>query len=828
MEAQHHKLLLKPFLWVFVLVLLSNAPQVMAAESPFIRIVDETPAGFSNLGEKQTTQADIYYGSVFLANAFIEFDLYEIEILDPISVLEAIPNLKDPGRLADILTGPRPTNAQMLCNSRVREGCGHVQTDEVDLLFDESQFRVDIFVSRDELLLHHLQQEKYLPASNVDQSYLHNVRVNVSGTGSESRYNVSSESFFATGDSRLRARYAMSDAGFSLYEMSWQKDDQDTEYEFGSFRTLGRNIAFTSDLEVLGVRIASSTKRRVDLDQALGTPVMLFLPERSRVDVYRGRELVHSRYYETGNQQIDTSGFPDGAYEISLKVTGHSGNEVEETQFFVRSGMMPPKGEPQYYIEAGSLMDSTQPGLPELRGDWWMRGGASHRLRDNLSTDNEFIFAGNQGVWQSGLFVLHQNWHAYGGMMLSSDQDYGYSLRSGMRFGEVSASVDYREVRTSLKSGSNPDLNLNPSVSATTTDQYDLFPESYRQGSATLAFPLWKGRFFLRGRVNQRRHTQEKSVGFSFWAPLMQIGMLQANFSLDGNYSQERSWIQAGVQIRWSRKHESAAISPSLQYNDDIQQGNGSDFLANGRWNGRDKLPYVGEADRSLYLNHDPQRSNLGVRFAPRDFPLSDVEFGVQKNDRAADVYYAMNNEFSVVSADGKTTFGDGGSAAGAVLIHIKGEVSGKFQVLVNNRVAGYVWAGTPNVISLRPYETYKVHIAPVGDQIVGYDEGVQTITLYPGNVETLEFNARELTVLVGQAVDVEGQPIAHYRFQNVEGIGSTDVLGWFQVELSSRDSLLLENSAGDKCQMVLPELDVEQGLAVVESLTCVPTPGRL
>lgn len=784
-----------------VLLLLAPFSLVEAA----FRVSEEPPEGFRSLTEKQTTEADVYFGGLLLTTVFVEYDLYEIEVLDPAAVVERIPNVRHADKLVQHLTGPRPTNAEHICSLRTRVECGKLRPQVLDLIFDDSRFRLDLFVNRNELALHALEQERYLPDSAVDRSWLHNLRSSLSGTGSDRRYNLSSESFFSMGESRLRGRYALSNDGFTLYEMSWQQDDRDVEYEYGSFRTLGRNSAFANDFDVLGVRMASSTKRRLDLDSALGTPVYLFLDERSRVDVYRGSELVHSRYYEAGNRQIDSSGFPDGAYDVTLKISGHSGEEKEEIQFFVKSGMMPPKGEPQYFVEAGTLVDTSQPGLPDVLGEYWMRGGTSHRVRDDLALDGEFFYAGSHGVIQGGLFTLQRNWHMYSGAMLSDRGDKGFSIRAGLHLGEVSANIDYRQVTAREQE---------------VAQAFSLFQRSFRQGTLTLAFPMLGGRFFVRGRLNDRSANNEKSLGFSYWAPLFQSRGLTGNLSLDGNYSSEQSWIQLGLRLRWQRRGESATFNPAFRHFEDGQD-TGFDMLANGRWNGLSDFGRLGQTDRSVFVNHTPERSNLGARFVPREYPMSDVEVGIQRNLQATDYYYAMNNQTTVVTRNGNTSWGDGGRGAGALMVRINGPITGKFEVVVDDRVAGYAWAGTPTVISLPPYETYRVRIRPLGDRIVGVDERVHQLTLYPGNVETLEFTARELTVLVGQAVYVDGTPVASARFENVEGYGSTDELGWFQVELAHRDPLVLTPRAGATCRIQLPELYVEQGLAVVDQLVC-------
>ena len=240
--------------------------------------------------------------------------------------------------------------------------------------------------------------------------------------------------------------------------------------------------------------------------------------------------------------------------------------------------------------------------------------------------------------------------------------------------------------------------------------------------------------------------------------------------------------------MRLQRGRETALLNPRGRLASGFENDNQSGFFANGVWNGRSSLPGLGVADRSVFFNHESERSNLGVRLTPERFPQSDLELGLQRSNARSDFYYAMNNQLSLAGKDRKLSFGDGGSKAGAVVVRIDGNVVGKFEVVVNDRVVGYVWSGAPRVISLRPYETYRVRVKSVGEKIIGVDESVHRITLYPGNVEERHFTARELTVLVGQVVHPSGLPVANARFENVEGYGSTDGQGWFQIEVSHRE----------------------------------------
>ena len=281
-----------------------------ARAEPFIRVIDTPPPGFEALAAAQVTQADVYFGGRLLGAHFVEYDVDSVALSDPLAVAEQIPNLKDPRRIAHLLSGRLPNNASALCHARKRTDCGILQPQVVAVIFDESRFRLDIFVAEGELLVHELAREKYLPPSSAQYSMLSDVRSHVAGSGGNQRYNITSDSYLAHGETRLFARYGVADNGVSLSSLAWQHDGQDVAYELGSFRTRGRSATFSNDVDVFGFRMGSSTKRRLDLDTSRATPVHVFLAERSRIDVFRGDELINSRFYDAGQPRNRHHLFP--------------------------------------------------------------------------------------------------------------------------------------------------------------------------------------------------------------------------------------------------------------------------------------------------------------------------------------------------------------------------------------------------------------------------------------------------------------------------------------------------------------------------------------
>ncbi len=77
---------------------------------------------------------------------------------------------------------------------------------------------------------------------------------------------------------------------------------------------------------------------RTDLDYIEGNSIILYLPERSTVEAYKGDALIHIESYYAGNQEINTKDFPYGSYNVRFRIKSASGSEKEETRFLHKNG----------------------------------------------------------------------------------------------------------------------------------------------------------------------------------------------------------------------------------------------------------------------------------------------------------------------------------------------------------------------------------------------------------------------------------------------------------------------------------------------------------
>ena len=816
------------------------------------------PPGFEDLIGVQNTQADVYFQGRPLISTFVEFDLEYLEFMAPEEVVDAIPTLKNPGAVLAAISGELDRNSELLCNVRVRTNCGFLTPPIAGVIFDEGKFRVHLFVAAEELAVQLVVGERYLPAPTASFSTLHDLSLSASGQFDNDRYSFAGESFLSRGGSRARVRYGLTNNGPALHEASLQWDKRDREFELGAFRGARGNSVFVNDRRLLGLRWGSSTKTRTDLDNALATPIFVFLERRARVDILRGGEILSSRFYDAGNHQLDTARLPDGAYDITVKTVSEDGSETFESHLFVRDSLLPPLGEQQFFVEAGAFTQAYGSSLPRATGGGWLRAGASRRLSDSFALEAETLLSGEVSLVQAGAYLLGRGWQLHAGALASERGDSGFSLRG--RWQRKGYGLSFSAQHLNSKTPSQIADRLNPLIGGNfdfadddLTQELFASPSvlggSFTQASASLSFPLRVPLFngnFSQGRANVRARYNKRGdgvanagIGFNYAAPLFKRRNLAADLNFEGLYSNNRSLVRLGVDFRWRQRGQSSLVSPELVASQDADPltGERSNIEFNPAvsafWNRNVRTENFGDIGENLYLTHNNMRSVFGSRLTSQSkFGYSELDLAYQNSRQGSGrdgFSYATNSRFSLVSTEGKSALGGGNSQLAAIVVEIDGDLPGQdFKVILDSRVAGYASSDKRAVVSVRPYETYSVKIQPAGDSILGYDERSVDVTLFPGNVHRLVFAAHALHVLVSQAVLPDGTPVIHGKFVNVEGYGATDAEGWFQVELAHRDALQVRLSSGDYCELIQPPEDPkDDNLVVVDALVCrsIPAP---
>ncbi|MCW8194025.1 hypothetical protein F6455_04410 [Proteobacteria bacterium 005FR1] len=774
------------------------------------------PPGFESLLEPQTTLVDIYMAGEFLASQLATFTAEEITFSAPQAIVDRIPLLLDARPVLDALTGPIPTNLEFVCQYQGQADCGSLTPDVAGIIFNEGQFRADLFVNSDLLAVRSAGHRKYLPASDGGWSWLQTVNGAYAGTQGEDRdtYAIGSSSILAFRENRLQLTGThSSEEGTAVDTAAVRRDWQGMEYQLGYFRSNSGSFQFMSDSPIRGLRVASSLDTREDLRQTSGNELQVFLDSRSEVSLYKDDRLVSSRFYDAGNQILDTSQLPGGAYDVTIRIRDSSGRVQEETRFYIKSSLLPPADQALYFLEIGELLDPEDDSgfaagvdLPLLRA------GYHGRLSDQLGFLAGFSQVDTSSSLEMGLTHLGR-WHDLSvGGFFGGDARKGARFNVRSRFSNIYFSANYRRVWND---------QFDPQ------DPSDLFGESSTQASLTATTLLPVGRFEVGGRVNRRDEDALETYTARYEFPRLRFADSEMLMGLQFNREEGRNMTLFTMQMRLNGDYVTAQLRPEYRRSD-VAAASEDELQTNGvlSWQDRQLLE-----DQDLRIDLRGHRQDgLESVGAELDYAAQSGRLRLQSeriDDGIRTTTRHNGNIFTSFMVNGQTAkLGGRDQSQSALLIEIDGELrDASFEVLVDGSPRGLAYPGRTTAINLRPYETYSVRLRQRGSSFAEYDQGEKRVTLYPGNVVTLAWPVAELNVVFGRVLNQHGEPVANALIRGVAGLATTDELGLFQAELRGDAHEIEVETLDSRCRIALPGYEVKQGIGRLGNLTCPLSP---
>ncbi|WP_172807589.1 TcfC E-set like domain-containing protein [Endozoicomonas ascidiicola] len=782
------------------------------AKEPIFLAATNPPAGFEELSGTQQSLVDIYFGNRYLTSQLVSFSPGVIELANAAEVVRLIGNLNDPTLITGTLSGELNSNADQVCLSEYATGCGILTTPVAGVIFDESRFRIDVFVNRRFQLTRAADVMKYLPPSDAGFAVMQNFSAAVSGSsaeGSENSYTLNGLTMVGFKENSLYGSWDYSDSNhFSVNQLYGQRDFQGKEYNIGLLSTSGFGLNLTSDQPMVGFRINSSDNTREDLDFSGGMPVEVFLPTRGRVEIRKDDRLINSAFYEAGAQQLDTSSFPSGAYDVEIRILDEAGNVLStETRFFAKQSQIPPKGEWLYFAEAGELVNRTrEKPLPELTSQWLARAGVSRRVTDTIAATGAVAFNNDESLYEVGLYHFGYRYEISPSFMFSDIGTKGFTLNSRLSLGDVSLSGNYRRLWH--------DEPIDNELDEDGNIKYSLFGNAFEQHSFSASMPLFNGSLGYRYSLNQSYNDNNEEQDPSRTNSLDYRRTLFRTFDYDGDVT---------ISLSKSGDNEIGTISFSFRYRDDhwnfratpraevSKSGDVSNRSERLRlstsWNDGDILESDLRFDAGVEGGTGEERMDGSVQFANR-YGRASFSASHTKTEETNTTSWGGSMSTSFITDGNVVAIGGEDRAESALVVNLDGRAGDVFDVIINGQRRSYAIAGSPSIIALSPYEQYRVSLNPAGETLYSFDEREKTVTLYPGNVVTLDYEAIPLQLLFGRLL-FNGKPLDGARINGGLYPGTTDDVGIFQLETRSDvGNLQIELDNGWVCPLPVKPLD--------------------
>ena len=783
------------------------------ADQPLFLAQASVPPGFEELSKPQRSLVDIYYGNRYLGSQLATYTPQSIQFSDPAAIVRLIGDVNDRSLVEEGLSGEINTNSDKVCYQQGQTDCGLMEPAITGVIFDESRFRVDVFVNRRFLLTRAAEISKYLPASDGGYSFMQNFAAALSGTrGNNSSdtadnddYTLYGTSVLAKGENSLYASWDYSKTQhFSVDSLYSQREFEGVHYRAGMMSSEGFGLSFTSDRTLAGVRIGSSDNTRTDTSFSGGMPLDVFLSTRGRVEVRKDNRLIASYFLEAGSQQLDTSAFPSGAYDVEIKILDEQGNPIRtETRFFAKQFDLPPEGEWRYFMEAGKVMDrSNNEALPDMTKQFLARAGVSRRLTDTLAATVSSALNSESSLVEAGLFNIGYRYELSPSVMVGNNGAYGVNVIGRFNMGDVSMNANHRQL-----------WNSRYNSSTVTTDYPVLLGASFRQSSASVSMPLFNGTANYRFSENYTEDTtattandvtRTHTVGYR--TSLYRVANL--DIDMDASYSQSDDDKVAllSFNFRLRDDHWTWRATPKAKRNwKDSGNTHSERLRVAASWDDKDIFDSTVRADFGAETGTGDERYDARLEVG-NSWGRGDLSLNHVVGNENTTTSYSASFRSSFMTDGEHVALGGEQSAESALMVNVTGSEGDVFDVTVNGQRRGYAVVGRPSLVPLPPYEQYTVSISPAGTALYDFDERERKVTLYPGNVVSLEYDAVALQLLFGRLL-FNGEPVYGARIKGGLYPTDSDDYGLFQLELrSDKNTVDVVLDDGQVCKLPVPE----------------------
>jgi hypothetical protein len=781
------------------------------------------PSGFEELAGPREIVVDIYFGGQKLGEVPATVRPGSLEFRDPAGVARLVPNALDVGRLAGFLSGALPANSGLVCPDASSNACGVLEPNTAGIIFDEQHFRVDIFVNP-RLLRAVAEANPYLPAPPAQPSLTSSLGLAVSGTTASSPiYNFQNRTVLALGNMRVRSDASFaSGLGFVTDDLVAEIDRPDFRYSAGLFWAPGLDL--TGQRRIVGVGLGTQFDTRSDRESLRGTPLVVFLNQPARVEIVRDGRLIGSGLYTAGNNVLDTSSLPDGAYPLLLRIRESSGAVREEHRFFIKNTQIAPVGKPLYFAYAGMLANTRRYRPISLSKSLYYQLGTARRLSHALAVDISAMGTQKKTIAEAGAWLITPFVRLRMAGLVSTAGDHAALLQLGSAgSGSLSFSFDLRRVWSHDGEPLIPAPDYIENFTSGPPVRAQLGNGSYTQGVASLGYQLGPAQLSLIASYRKDRATKsDYSIGPSVeWLLVNRQGL---QLSLDADAQRNRSTTSTFIGMRLLHTAGGFSTFNSTGYRSIRSVENGgrsaSRMVSNltGQYyyenEDRTQISLDGGVERTTDLSSVHANGTLYSRFGSVRADLLH-EFG-------GALQYGLNLQTGAAIDPKDLALGGRELQESAVVATLDGLAPGaKFEVLVDEQPHGQVSNGGRLPIFLQPYRHYKVRLRPVGGASVWYDSMTRDVTLYPGTVQHLSWHVDHVTSVFGQAVRPSGAPLANAMVQTKRGVGESDGQGYFQVDAGSGDSLLFTAADGASCHVHLGEIARRGAFASLGRIVC-------
>jgi Mat/Ecp fimbriae outer membrane usher protein len=807
------------------------------------------PPGFEIISKPQRILVDVNFAAQFVGVFKAEVSPKYIRFKLPGFLVSKIPSVKNKEAVTKALSGKLEPNSQLVCNKFNAQDCNQLKPKVAGVIYNPRTFQLQVFIAP-QYLRKTMAHQRYLPISTAGPSYVNHlsfVTSDVTGKPVKHTFNFTTDNTFAYYNTHFNvsASYANDLAdnnGLSLNHanISWVR--KRWLVDAGMAETLGNT--FFANQTILGAQLRTTLDTMPEADDGLGLPLVVFLNFPAQIAIYKDGKLISTGHYAPGNNDIDTANFPEGAYPISIKVTDAQGQTTTEQRYYVKTNELAPHGLPQFYLSAGYLIGNNGfngSARRKLLNKPVYQAGTDIRLADAWGLDLSMLGNDKAAYGNLGLAYINRYFEVIPMGLIGTDKSLGFSGVLKFHFKRFDMTNNVTRIWHGNQHVNPSELNLHDEpLDEETNKQVLVYDPDFR----FLSLNTWLVGSYMNLHIGERSNLSFNATlsdtkfspltyayGPAFTTELFHYFHSNINFSLSGNKTQAGYNVLAAMSIAFAKDNWDGGGTGGYNYDktrDNTNQVHNSGFTGNA----------------SLAYNRiDSTQNGYSIGVNANTTPASSGGGGnvTYENNRIQMHAYGNYNKpwnlggFTQYGGDAQTRIvwtphawtigaGDNSSDTGVVVIvDAPPSKNPQFDVYANNNLVKHVMANQNTFIKLPPYQDYQVSVVNTSKHLYSIKDVIQKITLYPGNIQPIHWEALQKHVIAGQIVGPLGMPLGDATLQTSLGYNVTDQNGYFQTDVSSKDKKLMVVRDNKNCEVNLPPFALNKEFKYVDKLYCLP-----
>lgn len=788
-----------------------------------IKIDDSIPEGFRDINTDERVIVSVYFSANKVADTFATVNFDNLEFDNPQSFIKDISYIKNKEEVAKALTGKLELNSSKSCFPKRFLGCNDVDTPVAAIVYNSNLYRVDLVINKNYLQKADPFAYNYLTSSQEGLSTLSNFNVNFKTDNTPNSiidYNINSRNYISYKNFNIQARlnYDRGDV-ITADEIISKAYHKDQEYKFGF--TSMEDLQMTSGASYFGAGIKRFYSSREKQGMIYSKRIEIYLPYYSDVRIYKDNRLYSQEFYSPGNQILDTSSLPNGSYNIKLEIIDGRGKR-EEVHFFTKTSRMPIKGEPFYYGDVGFLKKEknlSNKRLPEVSSIAIGRVGGGVRLNDYFGLLGNVVGTRFESGAEAILEFQHPNYTISSKYLKTSALDNVYSIDADTSFldKKLNLNLSFRKTTQGRedKDLSNEDAEFNLVSNSNSTFSANgnyVLPKEF--GNVGLNF----------NRNGQQKGKYKYSYGASYDKIIVNYKGFRVNLNVKFDKSEEEKSYYTNIRTSYNKNGWSLSNTTTKTFKYTKGQRNSAineHPLTNNifiNWDDKDLLKDQLLIGAFQNYNNNETNEQLTIDYDNSKFGRIKTTTKHDKNKTE----HTGNYRFSVATNNLDFALGGQASRDGAIIAKVKGSKKSNASFIIGSRSSGTkIKNNSSKLIPKSSFRDYSINITSDSKIMNEIANPNRKVTIFPGNVVTLKFQARETAIIMGRIVNENGQGVNGVITSSLEE-SLSDEDGNFQIYSYSDDKITAEDFEGNKCQAELKDVEINNsGVAFVNDIEC-------